>query len=457
MAYNMRGRGPRTRGGMQRGRMLDQVSSRYARSDSNVFSCLRYLRGTGSASESENVLSSDTDSDTDQLNQSSMRATRHQKKRKLNGSSGGGSKLMEEGSEDDAVDYDTLETEEKLNLILSKVTLNEKRFKNLESICGSVVKHSKRLTKIETVIKSHEDRIRLIEYKSIDLEARSRRNNILFYGLSESRNEDCKNIIVDNLRNELNITIQESDISRAHRLGRYEGTKKRPVIVAFQSYVLAESIIKQGYKLKDTDFSISRDYPLEITRARRTLWPEYKQIKSQHPLAKVAIVYPAKLLVNGRVEKDMFPEWDTVLSGSRIDMTHESQSSFAKKLGILQTNQGPFDLGSVASTSTPRYVNHVTIDINREVAAGSQPLAGSSADSISNRKSTVPLGASSSANGVGNAASRRPGSSSRRLGSPGRSTSRSRSRTRSFSRNGRNAQPSEPSENQSPNQTDSNA
>ena len=372
MAYNMRGRGPRTRGGMQRGRMLDQVSSRYARSDSNVFSCLRYLRGTGSASESENVLSSDTDSDTDQLNQSSMRATRHQKKRKLNSSSGGGSKLMEEGSEDDAVDYDTLETEEKLNLILSKVTLNEKRFKNLESICGSVIKHSKRLSKIETVIKSHEDRIRLIEYKSIDLEARSRRNNILFYGLSESRNEDCKNIVIDNLRNELNITIQESDISRAHRLGRYERTKKRPVIVAFQSYVLAESIIKQGYKLKDTDFSISRDYPLEITRARRTLWPEYKQIKSQHPLAKVAIVYPAKLLVNGRVEKDMFPEWDTVLSGSRIDMTHESQSSYAKKLGILQTNQGPFDLGSVASTSTPRYVNHVTIDINREVAAGSQ-------------------------------------------------------------------------------------
>ena len=68
------------------------------------------------------------------LNQSSMRATKHQKKKKMNSSSGGGSKLMEEGSEDDPVGYETLKTEEKLNLILSKVTLNEKRFKNLESI-----------------------------------------------------------------------------------------------------------------------------------------------------------------------------------------------------------------------------------------------------------------------------------------------------------------------------------
>ena len=295
MAYNMRGRGPRTRGGMQQGRMLDQVSSRYARSDSNVFSCLRYLRGSGSASESEALQSSDTNSDDEQLNISSVHVTRQQKKRKFNSSSGGGSKLMDEGSEDDAVDYETLEADEKLNLILSKVTLNEKRFKKLENICGSAVKHSKRLSQVETVMKSQEDRIRLLEYKSIDLEARSRRNNVLFYGLSESRNEDCKLIILDKLRQELDIAISESDISRAHRLGRYVMSKKRPVIVAFQSYAVAESIIKQAYRLKGTNFSISRDFPLEITRARSTLWPEYKQIKVPESLNESGYSIPSKV------------------------------------------------------------------------------------------------------------------------------------------------------------------
>ena len=89
MAYNMRGRGPRTRSGMQQGRMLDQVSSRNARSDCNVFSCLRYLRGSGSASESEALQSSDTNSDNEQLNIMSVHVTRQQKKRKFNSSSGG--------------------------------------------------------------------------------------------------------------------------------------------------------------------------------------------------------------------------------------------------------------------------------------------------------------------------------------------------------------------------------
>ena len=80
--------------------------------------------------------------------------------------------------------------DEKLNLILSKVSVNENRFKRLESIFDTVANHQRRISKIESVMKSYDDRIRLLEYKSIDLEARSRRNNILFYGLKENRNED---------------------------------------------------------------------------------------------------------------------------------------------------------------------------------------------------------------------------------------------------------------------------
>ena len=96
---------------------------------------------------------------------------------------------------------------------------------------------------------------------------------------------------------------------------------------------MTDRIIKQGHLLKDTLFSISRDYPIEITRARTTLWPEYKQIKGQNPYAKVAVVYPAKIIVNGHVVKDLFPEWDTLLRGSRIDLKHPSQSSYARKTG----------------------------------------------------------------------------------------------------------------------------
>ena len=121
--------------------------------------------------------------------------------------------------------------------------------------------------------------------------------------------------------------------------------------------------------------------------------------------------------MNGRVEKDLFPEWDAVLSGSRIDLTHESQLSYAKKLGIPRNNQGPFDFRPMASTSTPRYVNQVTIDINRQTDETGQPSAGSYASSITKEKPTVVPGATPSANGVGHAppSGQRPGSPDRNI------------------------------------------
>ncbi|MEW8548621.1 MAG: hypothetical protein AB2693_34400 [Candidatus Thiodiazotropha sp.] len=333
MAYSWRGRGPRTRGGIQGGRISDNVSARYARNDSNIFSCLRGTRGTG---DFEQYFSSVSDTDTDELlsdkSDTTFHEVRYKKKRKLNSSSGGGSKLVHSASEEEAVDYQTLPVDEKINIILSKVTLNENRFKHMENVFETIGKEQKKLLKVESVVRSHEDRIRLLEYKSIDLEARSRRNNILFHGLRETRNENCIDIVCQFVQDQLQIQISDLDISRAHRLGRFDRNRDRPIIVAFQAYPTAEKIMKQGYCLKDTNFSISRDYPLEIIRARKTLWPEYKQIKVQNPNAKVAIVYPAKLIINGRVVKDLFPEWDNVLRGSRIDLKHASQYSFSRKI-----------------------------------------------------------------------------------------------------------------------------
>ena len=95
-------------------------------------------------------------------------------------------------------------------------------------------------------------------------------------------------IIVIFVKDHFDIDVDLTAISRAHRLGRFIGRgKRRPIIVAFQDYQLIENIIRQGLNLKNTRFSVSRDYPLEITRARKTLWPEYKRIKQENPFAKV--------------------------------------------------------------------------------------------------------------------------------------------------------------------------
>ena len=63
-----------------------------------------------------------------------------------------------------------------------------------------------------------------------------------------------------------------------------------------------------------TLFSVNRDYPSEIVEARRALYPMYKDYYN-----KVSIQYPAKLVVNGEVKHDMFPDWSTIMSGYRVD------------------------------------------------------------------------------------------------------------------------------------------
>ena len=51
----------------------------------------------------------------------------------------------------------------------------------------------------------------------------------------------------------------------------------------------------------------------------------------QDSSAKVSLAYPAKLIVDGVIMKDLFPEWDDIIYGSRIDIRHTSQESYAHK------------------------------------------------------------------------------------------------------------------------------
>ena len=72
-----------------------------------------------------------------------------------------------------------------------------------------------------------------------------------------------------------------------------------------------------SYKLQGTDYGVSRDYQKEIVAARSELWPRYKIERSKFPRSKVTIGFPTKLVINGRVVQDKFPDWFLVLRGSR--------------------------------------------------------------------------------------------------------------------------------------------
>ena len=157
-------------------------------------------------------------------------------------------------------DYDSLSKDDKLSLILSKLSINEQRVKYIQTKVDSVLPVKKRVAEIENVLRSHSERLKLLEYRSLDIEARSRRRNLLFKGVPENKYENCfveaRRFIREKLRIEQDMYLQ-----RAHRLGRYDPSKTRPIIVAFRDFCDIDYILQEASNLKGTELGVSRDYP----------------------------------------------------------------------------------------------------------------------------------------------------------------------------------------------------
>lgn len=84
-------------------------------------------------------------------------------------------------------------------------------------------------------------------------------------------------------------------LARAHRIGRFSENKNRPIIAKLFNEKEVESVMSKGFKLKNTDFSISRDYSQIVREKRRQLLRFAKSEKKEGD--KVRLVFD-KLFIN---------------------------------------------------------------------------------------------------------------------------------------------------------------
>ena len=177
---------------------------------------------------------------------------------------------------------------------------------------------------VVTATNRNTDIIKTLAYKQIDLEARSRRNNLIFWGINERAGENCFHLIREVITNRLDLEGERMYLARAHRLGQRkigQQVRSRPIIVNFRDFHDTERIMTNVYMLRNTPISVDLDLPKEINEARKRLWPKLKEAKNKR--YKAHIVYPAKLLVEGKVVQNEFPDWFETVGQSRlIDFTH---------------------------------------------------------------------------------------------------------------------------------------
>ncbi|MEW8547683.1 MAG: hypothetical protein AB2693_29600 [Candidatus Thiodiazotropha sp.] len=331
MASGLRGRGVRTRGGSGRGRGRGGTSDwANFRADKNFFAVLgepeQDHTQDGGAFDFDFGFGVGIDTDTD-----GYTVVRGKQSKRPRISSGGQSGQSGPFSTSECVnaelnDYGTLSNEDKLSLILSKLSVNESRVTGIQNKLDSIIGLKSRILEIETVVNSHADRLKLLEYRSLDLEARSRRRNLLFKGLPENRRENCFEEVRHFIHSKLNID-RDMYLERAHRLGRYNIAKPRPIIVAFRDFCDIDEILNASSQLKGTDFGVSKDFPSEISKARQSLWSQFKTVRANNPNRKVTLGYPAKISVDNETIIDLFPDWFQILQGSRVSRVQSTQAN----------------------------------------------------------------------------------------------------------------------------------
>ena len=138
--------------------------------------------------------------------------------------------------------------------------------------------------------------------KIVDIQARSMRDNLLFFNIPEQDKEVTTEIIHNLLETKFQIKDAKEviEIDRSHRIGKKrEGNRKpRPIVVKFNYHQDREHVRLNAKKLKGTNIGVSEQFPEEIESVRKALYPELKKAKAEGKRAKLV---RDKLIIEGQI------------------------------------------------------------------------------------------------------------------------------------------------------------
>ena len=85
----------------------------------------------------------------------------------------------------------------------------------------------KKKEELNATVSKKNERMEELENKIDRQEQYSRRNCILIHGIAENKEENTDQQTIDFINENLDIKIDEIDIDRSPRIGRYDKTKKK--------------------------------------------------------------------------------------------------------------------------------------------------------------------------------------------------------------------------------------
>ena len=143
---------------------------------------------------------------------------------------------------------------------------------NLQTKCTGLQKDTK------TLKQEHEN----FDSKLVNLEARSMRDNLMFYGIPEGgEHEDCEKLVKGLCEKTLGmLRAYELKFDRVHRVGSKSGAKVRPIVAKFHYYEEREYVRKIAFDcseaLKVANQGVGAQLPKSFRDARKPLYPAMK-------------------------------------------------------------------------------------------------------------------------------------------------------------------------------------
>lgn len=166
-------------------------------------------------------------------------------------------------------------TDQKLDKIVDKVAFLEEKCISLEN---------DQITQHMSMTKLREENEHL-KSKLVQLECYSRRDNLIFYGIPEKRQEHAEATILQILH-KANVDLEARAFTRAHRLGKFDKFRTRPIIVRFHHFRDKTYVLKSTSEIRrccEFPIRITEDYPQEILTQRKILLPIFHAAKKQVP------------------------------------------------------------------------------------------------------------------------------------------------------------------------------
>lgn len=202
-----------------------------------------------------------------------------------------------------------LKEQTKTNETLKDLTCNHKhiettvegikqRIETMEKVLGRLNHLEHKLAECDQACQDTNKLLLSLGAKVDDLGNRSRRNNLIIYGVSEEPNEDNRSLedkVKKTVFKDL-LDLEVRTIERIYRIGAKRGQSPRPVILRVFDFSEKSNILSHCFK-KATQISIREDFSLRIRELRSKLWHSAEGDKATG--CKVSLVYD-KLKFDGK-------------------------------------------------------------------------------------------------------------------------------------------------------------